>query len=265
MGFQSERRLVGAVERDNPPLVNDQREAFRSLSFFLSLHYIELINNMKLIMENWNKYLLNESSLSRVHQYIMKHNTAMISAWRNDPLDTSMCVGGSATPPVVEHGSQKKEINGDRNKDLKGTLLSLGYGVTPVDGNFIENYGDLEKMVEVKEDSFFVVNLKDDQAFFDVIEDLGQKFCQDSVLMIPQGGKEAYLLGTNYTAFPGFGNRELVGNFLGGHEAEFLSRVGGRPFIFKEGKNEYNLEVYEDHSRNARMAIRSIAKRILKR
>ena len=32
-----------------------------------------------------------------------------------------------------------------------------------------------------------------------------------------------------------------------------------------DDKNKYKLEVYEDHSRNARMSIRSIAKRILKR
>ncbi len=222
---------------------------------------------MKKLFENWNKYLLNESSLSRVHQYIMDHDTAMISGWRNDPLDTSMCAGGppAGNIPVTEHGSQRKKINGDRNRDLKGTLLSLGYEVTPVDGNFIENYIDLEKRVEVKEDSFFVVNRNDDQAFFDSIDELGQKFCQDSVLMIPQGGRAAYLLGTNYTSFPGYGNEDLVGDFLGGHEAEFLSRVSGRPFIFKEGKNKFKFEVYEDHSRNARMSIRSIAKRVLKR
>ena len=216
---------------------------------------------MKKLFENWNKFLLNESSLSRVHQHITDHNAAMISGWRSDPLDTSMCVGGA---PIEEHGSQKKQTNGDRNRDLKATLLSYGYGVTPVDGNFIENYSNIEKRVEVKEDSLFVVNLNDDEAFFGNIDDLGQKFCQDSVLMIPQGGKAAYLLGTNNTEYPGLGNEDLVGDFLGGHEAEFLSRVDGRPFVFKEEKEKYKLDVYENHSRNARMSIRSIAKRVLK-
>ena len=32
-----------------------------------------------------------------------------------------------------------------------------------------------------------------------------------------------------------------------------------------QSKNKYKLEVYEDHSRNARMSIRSIAKRVLKK
>ena len=66
MGIQFERRLVGAVERDNPPLVNNQREAFRSLSFFLSLHYIKLINNMKLIMENWRGYTKSYKSAEEI-------------------------------------------------------------------------------------------------------------------------------------------------------------------------------------------------------
>jgi len=219
---------------------------------------------MKKLFENWNKYLLNESALSRVHQHIMEHNAAMISAWRADPSSAFMCAGVPEEISInEEHGSLRKDTNRERNRDLKATLLSLGYGVTPVDGNFIENYSNLEKRVEVREDSLFVVNLKDDQGFLANIDNLGQKFCQDSVLMIPQGGKSAYLLGTNHTEFPGYGNEDLVGDFLGGHQGEFLSRVGGRPFVFKEGKNKYKLEVYEDHSRNARMSIRSIAKRIL--
>ena len=42
-----------------------------------------------------------------------------------------------------------------------------------------------------------------------------------------------------------------------------MTRVRGRPIVFKEGKGEYKLDIYENHSRNSRMAIRAIAKRIL--
>jgi len=209
---------------------------------------------MKKLFENWNKFLLNESSLSRIHQHITEHESAILTAFRDDPSDTSMCNNADNNPD-----------NKMRNRDLKAALLSLGYGVTAVDGSFVENYSDLENRVEVKEDSFFVVNLKDENGFKAMIETLGQKYCQDSVLFVPQGGKGAYLLGTNDTDFPGFGNEDLVGDFIGGEENEFLSRVGGRPFVFKESKDKYRLDVYENHSRNARMSIRSIAKRILKR
>ena len=208
---------------------------------------------MKKLFENWNKFLLNESSLSRIHQHITEHESAILTAFRDDPSDTSMCNNADNNPD-----------NKMRNRDLKAALLSLGYGVTAVDGSFVENYSDLENRVEVKEDSFFVVNLKDENGFKAMIETLGQKYCQDSVLFVPQGGKGAYLLGTNDTDFPGFGNEDLVGDFIGGEENEFLSRVGGRPFVFKEEKEKYKLDVYENHSRNARMSIRSIAKRVLK-
>ena len=82
--------------------------------------------------------------------------------------------------------------------------------------------------------------------------------------MIPKGGKGSYLVGTNNAEYPGLGNKVDMGDFLGGHEEENLSRVGDRPFVFKEDK-DYSLETYSGvKSRNQRMAIRAIAKKVLK-
>ena len=53
------------------------------------------------------------------------------------------------------------------------------------------------------------------------------------MLLIPQGADGAFLLGTN-ESWPGLGEKEPVGRFEGGKEAEFMSRVKGRPFVFKE-------------------------------
>ena len=89
--------------------------------------------------------------------------------------------------------------------------------------------------MEVKEDSFFVVNLNDGSDFTEAITSLGTKYCQDSVLIIPQGGNGAYLYGTNNTDFPGIDSTIEVGDFFGGTEAEFMTRVRGRPIVFKEG------------------------------
>ena len=142
-------------------------------------------------------------------------------------------------------------------------MLHLGYGVRKVKGSFIENYGNLDKQVEVKEDSLFVVNLKDEPAFTEWIIELGKRYCQDAVLIIPQGGEGAYLYGTNNSDFPGLDSSVEVGSFIGGEEAEFMTRVRKRPFTFKEEKEQFVLETYESHSRNARWAIRAIAKRVL--
>jgi len=43
-----------------------------------------------------------------------------------------------------------------------------------------------------------------------------------------------------------------------GQEAEFMTRVQDRPFTFGEG-----LDTYKKLSRNERMAVRSIAKKVL--
>ena len=209
---------------------------------------------MKDLMKNWSQYLLSESSLSRIYQHITEHDTALLTAFRDDASDLSSC---------LEMAVDSELSNKERNRNLKATLLSLGYGVTAVDGSFIENYGNLDKQVEVKEDSFFIVNLNDTADFTEAITSLSTKYCQDSVLIIPQGGNGAYLYGTNNTDYPGIDSTIEVGDFFGGSEAEFMTRVRGRPIVFKEGKGEYKLDIYENHSRNSRMAIRAIAKRVI--
>jgi len=214
---------------------------------------------MKTIFENWNNFL-NESGLSRVHQHINAHDTAVITAFRNDPSSDEGCV--EPVPPGEQEESPLK-ANKARNRNLKAVLLRMGYGVTRVDGSYIENFDDMDNRKEVSEESFFVVNLKDDSDFNNNIVKLGQKFCQDSVLLIPQGGGDegspAFLLGTN-ESWPGLGEKEPVGRFEGGKEAEFMSRVKGRPFVFKE---VYQQETYEQLGRNARWAVANIAKRVM--
>ncbi len=212
---------------------------------------------MKEILENFNKYLLTESSLSRIWTHIQQHDTAVISAHRGDTNDQTDCVGDVS-----------QELNNkERNKELKATLLHLGYGVTAVDGSFVEGFGDPKTAVEVKEDSFFVVNLGDAAGFNDRIIELSKHFCQDSVLLVPQGGKGAYLYGTNNDDFVGYDKTLLIGNFTAGKEAQVMTKVRGRPIVFKEGEelSSIQLETLADHRGFfKRMAIDAIARRILK-
>ena len=44
--------------------------------------------------------------------------------------------------------------NFERNKQLKAVMLNKGYGVTSVDGTYIEDFGT-DAAKEVKEDSYF--------------------------------------------------------------------------------------------------------------
>jgi len=220
---------------------------------------------MKDLLGKWKSFL-NESSLSRVHKFIYSTETAILTAFRNDPNDMSKCVddalrGGEDLPPEVKGKGGRTgvqlRVNKQRNRDLKATLLSLNYGVTRVGGNYVEDF-DTPQAVEVGEESYIVVNLPEASDFIDNIIMLGKKFCQDSVLIIPAGGEGAHLYGTNYSEFPGLGQTVQVGNIKLGEEAEFMTRVNNRPFTFTEG-----LETYRDLSRNERMAVKNIAKTIL--
>jgi len=217
---------------------------------------------MQNLMENWNKFILSESSLSRVMEHIQAHDCAVITAFRNDPTDVSSCADKEdAQTMQEEEGAYKNNLK--RNRDLKAALLSSGYGVTKVKGTYVENFME-DNAVEVKEDSLFVVNRSDDQGFIDNVTNLGKKFCQDSVLIIPKGGKGAYLYGTNNADFPGLDNKETVGDFGAGREDQFMTRVQGRPFTFKESK-DFKLETLSDHSKNSRWAIKLIAERVQKK
>ena len=190
--------------------------------------------------KNWQQFLINEAGLSKIRQAMFDCDTAFITAFRGDIEDKSMCV---YVPPseeeLAERSRQGKKARANRrnNKELSAYLLSQGYGVKNVQGSYIENFGsvDPEKVPrEVKENSFFVTNLKDDPEFFEQIINLGKRFCQDSVILIPKG-EEGYLYGTN-KSYPGLDQKETVGKFAGGETGEFMSRIKSRPFVMKEDK-----------------------------
>ena len=206
------------------------------------------MTDMKNIINEWRGFV-NESGLSRIYKHIQEHDCVIITAFRGDTDDGSNC-----TDAAIVGGD-----NMERNRDLKATLLGLGVGVTKVDGSYIEDFGT-ELANEVKEASLFCVNLKDDPNFIGTLASLGEKFCQDSIIVFPQGGNEAYLLGTNKAEFPGYGNKHVTGDLSMGQEAEFMTRVGNKPFTTKEG---IELETYKKLPRLQRMAVRAIQKRIL--
>ena len=206
------------------------------------------MTDMKNIINEWRGFI-NESGLSRIYKHIMEHDCVVITAFRDDANDDSKC-----TDKAVIGGD-----NMERNRDLKATLLGLGYGVTKVDGSYIEGFGTpLAK--EVKENSLFCVNLNDDADFVERLASLGEKFCQDSIIVFPKGGEGAHLLGTNNVEFPGYGKKSMQGDLSMGQEAEFMTRINNRPFTTKES---VELETYNQLPRLQRMAVRAIQKRIL--
>lgn len=172
-------------------------------------------------MKNF-KEVLNESSLSRVYQHTQEHDFGTITAFRY----ARDCGKGEV---------YTKSENLQRNKSLLSKLQAKGYGVTAIKGSYIENYGSSNQK-EVGENSFLVVDLKDKGSLRKDLLALGEEFEQDSIIF-GKAGKAGVLIGTNKCpeGYPGYHKEAVQGGAVFGKDGQFLSRVRGRPFVFKEG------------------------------
>ena len=132
--------------------------------------------------------------------------------------------------------TKKYEVNSLNTGYLKKELENLRYDVISVRGAYIEGFNS-PKQFRVDENSFFVVNSKDDPKFKSNIAALGEKYCQDSVLISPKGGRSAFLYGTNNSDFPGYHQEINLGRLFVGDPSgteQFHTRVANRPFNFRE-------------------------------
>jgi len=195
---------------------------------------------------------LIESSLSRVQGHQLKHDTGIMSAFRYAPD----CGAGK---PYTKSDNKK------RNKVLKASLYALGYGVTKVDGTYVENFSSpkdiadhaikfkkdptidpLPTPIEVDEDSFFVVDLNDTGKLKSDLIKLGRKWEQDSILYIAGGSKKGgVLIGTNNCPSDFIKKGQVIpqGGAVFGATGEFMSKVNGRTFVLRESDREYKQRI----------------------
>lgn len=228
-------------------------------------------------LKKYVSQVLQESTLSRLYEHISEHDCAILTAFRNDPFDNSMCGCREDSNPAPAT-YQKTDVNEDwdkrrkskdvnykinklNNRDLKAKLLDYGYGVTAVEGSYIENFGSQFAKKPKSEDSLFVVNISDadKELFISSIVQLGSHYCQDSIMIIPKGGKDAYFIGTNKSDFPGCDETVIIGDIDYGRKAEFMTQVRGRPMTTKMNES---LQTYKNLSRLEKMAVRSLAKKV---
>lgn len=180
--------------------------------------------------------LILESSISRIKNWIQGKDIAGITAFRNklqDITDKTLI-----DRPLLSPISKPDNIR--RNRDLKATLLKLGYGVTKIAGSYVEGG------VESQEESFIVVNLKDDPNFKKNIFRLSEYYNQDSFLLKSKNNENAYLIGTNNFSFPGYGNEISQGKFYDKVSAKYMSRVRGQGFAFSDENNP--IEPHKAHT-----------------
>lgn len=183
------------------------------------------------MMNNLQKFL-TESSLSRIWSKFKDHDAGIITSFR---------------------GNKDHKTNLKNNKLLMSYLMSNGYSVTKVKGSYIENFGT-DEAKEVSEDSFVVVDHKDSGNLKSDLIRMGKAFDQDSILFI-DNEKDAVLIGTNNSDFPGIDNEVSIGKAKFGKDAsEFFTRVNGRKFAFENITHVEELEVPQ--SPNSRLVMK---------
>lgn len=195
------------------------------------------------------KPYFKESSLSRIYQHYQNHDTGTISAFRY----AGDCGEGDL---------YSKSENKNRNAKLKSKLLALGYGVTAIDGVYIENYGS-DNQIEVKEYSFIVVDLKDKGTLKNDLVKLGNEFDQDSITY-SEKGENYYLISSNTCpkGYPGNGKigvKVKLGKPMFGQDGEFHSKISGRPFIFKENLQN-RIDILENYPPTEIRSIKELGK-----
>ena len=174
-----------------------------------------------------------ESSWSRVIRWMEAHDICTITAFRNRLIDVT---DNTFIPEGMEVGQEfTLQDNRMKNRIMKAKLLSFGYGVTKIYGSWIEGISGTNPK-EVAEESFFVVNLKDDPSFYNNLFKLSEYFNQDSFLYKPKGSDTAVLVGTNASDFPGYGEKVDAGQ-LTSLPSKFMSRIKNAAFAFVDKAN----------------------------
>lgn len=243
--------------------------------------------------------LLGESTLARLWEHMQNHDIAIITAFRGATDEqirdyrvayhhtlkekgvdrayevkedfTHLVLLRDASDYVWKHERFHKTIdkiskrglldwNNERNTMLWRGLRSKGYGITKVDGTYIEGYDENDPNVgtPVKENSFFVVNLKDDPMFSKNLEVAGRHFCQDSVLLKPVGQK-AMLVHTNRHIEGGsnmYTRRTILGNPIFQTHNMFMTQLGNSSFVFENttSEGEYvNLMLRGEYAKDAKL------------
>ena len=174
-------------------------------------------------MSKLRRILINESSLNRVWKHTTEHDSGIISAFRY-------------AKDCSEGDIYTKKENMDRNAILKAKLLVKGYNITPIKGVYIENYKS-DNEIDVNENSFLVIDIKDMGKLRDDLKKLGKIFEQDSITFSKSNG-EYFIIGTNKCpdSYPGYGIISKLGKTIYGKKGVFHSKINGRPFVF-EGVN----------------------------
>lgn len=166
---------------------------------------------------------VNESSITRLMRHNEEHDCVCITAYRSNREKDDYGV----------HKRKARVSNQKANAALGAVLRRYGYNVTKVVGKYPEEDGQ----ADVKENSWFVVNVNDDSDFVDVCADLAEADEQDSILVMPKGsfstGKGCYLYGTNPNgSWPKYHEKKMTDGISVNGDSPFETRISGKRYSF---------------------------------
>lgn len=184
-------------------------------------------------MKNFEQFV-TESSLSRLWKHNIHHDCGAITAFRK----YDNCGYDEDKQPCEENSEPvllTREQNKHRNIGLAYDLKQLDYHVTKILGKYPEG-GSTKTEV-----SYFVVDHKDRGRLEKDLRRLGEKYKQDSVLVVPKEAisnkAKAFLVSTNDCCNNWLGKNGSKSQFdlakLGHETPVYTSKVGGRPFVFE--------------------------------
>ena len=170
-----------------------------------------------------NKKNVNESSITRLMRHNEEHDCVCMTAYRSNREKDDSGV----------HKRKARVSNQKANAALGSVLRRYGYNVTKVVGKYPEEDGQ----ADVKENSWFVVNVNDDSDFVDVCADLAEADEQDSILVMPRGsfssGKGCYLYGTNPNgSWPKYHEKKMTDGISVNGDSPFETRISGKRYSF---------------------------------
>lgn len=220
------------------------------------------------LIDSYNSLL--ESSLSRLKNKNSSFELGFITAFKSDDWIKDEY--------NLTHGKNPKrkilDINNERNDSLEKNLKALGYDYFMVYGRY-ENQerkkrylDELERLKKNgkdtyyvfgvhkdnerdyytdKETSFAVINRYNNNDFVDNLLNLAKRYNQESILVVPKGGKDAKFYYAN-------GKVENAGDMTLGNDASFKSLVNGRPMVIESielisGIKVRTMGQYNDYSK----------------
>ena len=203
---------------------------------------LEDVTNFNNILNSKNKNL-NESNINRMLHWLKGCDCAFITAFRKefkDIRDKDATYFG----PNGDWEEGKKfshEENRQKNKLMVAELLQLGYGVTKVQGVYPETPKTDDAPITDNEDieeSYLVVNRRNDENFLKNLQRIAEFYNQDSIYYKEAGAEEGHLIGTNGCGWPEYHEKGSGSKLHLDTGSNYMSRLGNKTFSFVSADSE---------------------------